>query len=143
MSVDQIQLALNNLGRALGRLDEALSVPAENPLAIDATIQRFEFTIELFWKALKRFLQHEGIEAATPRSVLRHAYQIGWLENEDAWLQMLKDRNESSHTYNEAKAREIYEHIRTNAPELQRANQLLRERLASLLAEAEQSDKNG
>jgi len=39
---------LGQLGRALERLREALSEPATNPLAIDGTIQRFEFTIELF-----------------------------------------------------------------------------------------------
>jgi nucleotidyltransferase substrate binding protein (TIGR01987 family) len=143
MSVDQIKLAIDNLERALARFDEALSETPENPLAIDATIQRFEFTIELFWKALKRFLGHEGIEATTPRNVLQHAYQLGWLENEAAWLQMLRDRNETSHTYNEAKAREIYEHIRANAPELHRTHEFLRERLAGLLPPAGPSHQKG
>ena len=35
------------LGRALDRLGEALDQPEDNPLAIDGTIQRFEFAIEL------------------------------------------------------------------------------------------------
>ena len=30
-----------------------------NPLALDGTIPRFEFTIELFWKAMKRRLAIE------------------------------------------------------------------------------------
>ena len=38
---------LDDLERALARLDEALTVPADAPLAIDGTIQRFEFAFEL------------------------------------------------------------------------------------------------
>jgi nucleotidyltransferase substrate binding protein (TIGR01987 family) len=141
MSVDQIELATDNLERALSRLDEALAEPLENRLAVDATIQRFEFTFELLWKAVKRFLEYEGLEAGTPRGVLQQAYQLGWLENEDAWLQMLRDRNQTSHTYNEATAREIYHHIRANAPELHRAQHFLRDRLASIVRAAAPSGK--
>lgn len=84
MSVAQIKQSIENLGKALERLGEALAAPRENPLAIDATIQRFEFTIELFWKALKYLLDHEGIETMTPRNALQEAYRAGWLQNEDA-----------------------------------------------------------
>jgi nucleotidyltransferase substrate binding protein (TIGR01987 family) len=113
----------------LTRLEESAAAPLDNPLAIDATIQRFEFTIELHWKLLKRLLEHEGIETATPREALRQAYQAGWLHDEDAWLQVLGDRNESSHTYDEAKAREIYDHIRANLPELRRTYAFLAKRI--------------
>jgi hypothetical protein len=54
MSASQMKATLESLGKALDRLEEALEQPLENALAVDATIQRFEFTIELFWKALKR-----------------------------------------------------------------------------------------
>jgi predicted nucleotidyltransferase len=77
-----------SLGKALDRLEEALGQPLENPLAVDATIQRFEFTIELFWKALKRCLDFEGIDTSTPRGALQQAYQVGWLEDESKWLQI-------------------------------------------------------
>lgn len=46
---------------------------------------------------LKRLLLSEGIEAKTARETLKEAFQVGWLQNEYAWLQMLKDRNETSH----------------------------------------------
>lgn len=134
MSAAQIQISIKSLGKALDRLGEALAASPENPLAIDATIQRFEFSIELFWKALRHLLAHEGIETMTPRTTLQEAYRAGWLQAEDAWLQMLQDRNETSHTYNEAKAREIYEHIRANYPELRRAHAYLLERFADLVS---------
>ena len=68
---------------------------------------------------MKRFLAVEGIEATTPRDTLKHAYRIGWLNDEAAWLRMLKDRKETSHVYNEEMARRIYDSIIVNFPEMQ------------------------
>ena len=126
---DKLTQSIANLGRALDRLEEALAEPTTNKLAIDGTIQRFEFGLELFWKTLKRLLAAEGIESSTPRETLKHAYRIGWLSNEAAWLQMLRDRNETSHVYNEEMATRIYESIRTNFPEMQSAYRYIANRL--------------
>jgi nucleotidyltransferase substrate binding protein (TIGR01987 family) len=109
---------LSNFGHALDRLHEALAVPPEAPLAVDGTVQRFEFVFELAWKTLKAALEAEGVGARTPREVLREATRAGWLADEDAWLEMLEDRNLSSHTYSEESAREIYGRIRLNTPAL-------------------------
>jgi nucleotidyltransferase substrate binding protein (TIGR01987 family) len=66
-----------NLGRAINRLQEVLEHPQQNQIDYlrDAAIQRFEFTIELFWKILKKILFHEKIESTTPRDTLSKAYQ--------------------------------------------------------------------
>jgi len=79
---------LEDLDRSLDRLAEALAVPAEEPLAIDGTIQRFEFTFELFWKALRRLLARQGVEANSPKAVLQQAYRLGWLDDEPKWLKV-------------------------------------------------------
>jgi nucleotidyltransferase substrate binding protein (TIGR01987 family) len=102
---------LEDLGRALDRLGEALAVPEDAPLAVDGTIQRFEFTFELFWKALRRRLAGDGIEANSPKAVLQQAYRLGWLDDEQRWLLLLQDRNLSSHTYREPLAIEIYRRL--------------------------------
>jgi len=120
MSELKIKQSFDNLGKALLRLEEAVNTPHPNSLIVDGTIQRFEFTIELYWKALKRLLAQEGIETTTPRETLKEAYQIKWLNDETAWLQMLKDRNETSHIYNEAMAQRIYNNIKANLPEMKR-----------------------
>src|SRR5690606_16300957 len=125
MSEAKLRQSMASLGRALGRLDEALREPDTNPLAIDGTIQRFEFAIELLWKTLKRVLEHEGIQTRTPREALREAYQAGWLDDEVSWLQMLRDRNETSHIYDEVMARKIYERIREYAPKMRSVYELL------------------
>jgi len=109
---------MKNLRRALERLEETLHEDLNNSLIVDGTIQRFQFTIELYWKTLKRVLLSEGIEAITPKETLKEAFQAGWLENEEAWLQMLKDRNLTSHTYDEKVAILIVHNIKGYFPEM-------------------------
>ena len=124
----KLLISLDNLERALQRLGEALKEPSDNSLLIDGTIQRFEFAIELLWKTLRRALLVEGIEINTPREALIESYQIHWLEEEAIWLSMLKDRNETSHVYNEEKAREIYDRIHDYYGEMTKVLRLLIER---------------
>ena len=108
MSVD---LKLDALGKALQRLHESLQYDENQPLVVDASIQRFEFCIELSWKTLKATLAQEGINANTPRECLQQAYAAHWFDDEAAWLSMLKDRNLTSHTYKEDLALEIYRRL--------------------------------
>lgn len=129
MALSEDARALATLARAIERLREALAQPEENPLAIDGTIQRFEFAIELSWKALRRMLSREGISTSTPREALTEAFRAGWLADEAAWLQMLRDRNQTSHTYDEATARRIYASIRESFPEMDRTCRGLQARL--------------
>jgi nucleotidyltransferase substrate binding protein (TIGR01987 family) len=128
MSEIKIKQSMVNLENALQRLKEALDEPKHNALIIDATIQRFEFVIELYWKTLKRLLDSQGIHATTPKEVLKKAYVAEWLKNETAWLQMLEDRNETSHVYDEEKAKEIYQHIHNNFSELQKTFKFLKKK---------------
>ncbi|MBE1555347.1 nucleotidyltransferase substrate binding protein [Sporosarcina limicola] len=114
----KLRQSFKNLERALSRLEEALQEDEKNSLMVDGTIQRFEFTIEIYWKTLKRLLLSEGIEAKTPRETLKEAYQAGWLADEEAWLQMLKDRNETSHIYDEEMALRILHNIQRYFPEM-------------------------
>lgn len=114
----KLRQSISNLDKALIRLEEALMEDTNNSLIVDGTIRRFEFTIELYWKTLKRMLQAEGIESKTPRETLKEAYQAGWLQNDHLWLQMLKDRNETSHTYDEETALRILKNIKSYFPEM-------------------------
>ena len=56
------------------------------------------------WNTLKDRLEYEGVTppAVTPQNVIRQAYQARFIEDGDAWLDMLTDRNLSSHTYDAA-----------------------------------------
>ena len=132
MSAEKVRQSMENLGRALERLNEALQEEC-NEFMIDATIQRFEFCIELFWKTLKRQLAYEGIEATTPRETVKHAYKNDWLREETLWIDMLDDRNRTSHIYSEEMAIEIYGHIKDYHKELAQTYQFLADRYSYLL----------
>lgn len=114
-----VELVLNELKNAIDRLGEALAFsPEENPLAIDATIQRFEFVIELYWKTFKKCLAENGIETSLPKEALREAFAANWISDDKLWIDMMLDRNLTSHTYREKTAQEIYGRIRVYYPQL-------------------------
>jgi nucleotidyltransferase substrate binding protein (TIGR01987 family) len=97
-----------------------LAEDQSNPLAIDGSIQRFEFCFELGWKLIKKMLMDvEGIEVLSPKKALQSAYQLGWIEDEQAWLKMLNDRNLTSHTYREEYAQEIYSKLPLHLKQMQ------------------------
>jgi nucleotidyltransferase substrate binding protein (TIGR01987 family) len=122
--------SFKSLGDALDRLEEALELePDQHQVIIDGTIQRFEFTFELFWKTFKRVLFFEGIETNTPRETLETAYQLKWINHEQLWLKMLQDRNETSHIYDEKKAKEVYDRIKKYFPIFREAYSLLDQKL--------------
>lgn len=107
----RLELRLDVLKQSLERLKEATDVDVSAPLAVDGTIQRFEFAFELFWKTLKVALSYEGVDAATPRETLREAFNARWLDDDSLALGMLEARNLTSHTYDEELAREIHARI--------------------------------
>ena len=95
------------------RLAEAVMQP-DSDLIRDATIQRFEFTFEVVWKTLKLYLERQGYECGGPRLTLKKAFAENILstsEEAERWLQMLDDRNLTSHAYDEELATRIYRSI--------------------------------
>ena len=124
------QLNINPLENVLTRLNESLQFDLSQPLVVDACIQRFEFCIELTWKTLKKSLAIEGIEANTPRECIQQAYSIHWINDESAWLSMLKDRNLTSHTYKEDLALEIYHRLPLHYQAMTDLYQLLNRRFS-------------
>lgn len=74
---------------------------------LDIVVKRFEFTYEMAWKALKRYLSFLGIEANNPRSVFKEAYAQSIITDENIWLDMIEQRNLSSHIYDEFEIKEI------------------------------------
>jgi nucleotidyltransferase substrate binding protein (TIGR01987 family) len=81
----------------------------------DASIQRFEYSFEIFWKLLKEYLRvKEGIICNSPKSCFREAFNVKLLTEEETIkaLEMTDDRNLTSHTYHENVAEEIYSKIK-------------------------------
>lgn len=105
--------ALSKLEKSWKRLSEGVQNTTDQ-LDEDGVIKRFEFTFEIFWKTLKVFLKHKGIETKTPRDTLKEAFRLEWLDEESLFLDMLEDINKTSHIYDEDESRKIYERISKN-----------------------------
>lgn len=100
--------------KALERLGEALKQDLSSELTIDGTIQRFEFCFELAWKLAKEILSFQGIDAQSPRAVIKEAFENGLIKDGKGWIDMLEDRNKTSHIYDETQAKIIYEKIKAS-----------------------------
>ena len=92
--------------KALIRLEEALKKDLNDDIIIDGIIQRFEFTFEQAWKVMKLYLEEQGIldEALAPRSTIRCAFKHKVITDGDIWIEMMLDRNRTSHMYDEETA---------------------------------------
>lgn len=115
------QIKFEKFCKALATLEAIYLKPVMDDRAnIDATIQRFEFTFELGWKFLKDYFEEKGVVLNYPKEIIQEAFAVGLINDERLWLQMLSDRNMTSHTYNEKLADEIYERIKKYVPELKK-----------------------
>lgn len=97
--------------KALATFEELATLAAPSVIERDAAIQRFEYSFEAVWKAAQRYLKEmEGIEAASPKAVIRVALRSALLDETEAReaLQMVDDRNLTSHAYHEAVAKLIF-----------------------------------
>ncbi len=102
-------LILDPLSKAVTSLKKALVQP-KNEYTRDATIQRFEYTYELSWKMLKRYLAEEsGVKEFNIKNIYREAGRQKLIDNVEKWFEYHAARNLTSHTYNEIIAEETYE----------------------------------
>jgi nucleotidyltransferase substrate binding protein (TIGR01987 family) len=109
------QQRLDNYENALSQLNAAISLAQERELSTleqQGLIQAFEFTHELGWNLMKDYAHYQGAgNIAGSRDASREAFKRGLLVDGDVWMQMIRSRNQTSHTYNKSIADEIVEHI--------------------------------
>ena len=108
---------LQSFGKAFVRLSEGAQLAGErdlSPLEKQGLIQAFEFTHELAWNVLKDYLESQGVQGVVgSKGATREAFKNGLLADGEVWMDMIKSRNQTSHTYNEKTANEITEAILT------------------------------
>ncbi len=124
------QLALAD--RALRSLEAVLEIPHPDAIARDAAIQRFEYSFEAVWKCAQRYLRvAEGLQAASPKAVVRASIRVGLLSEEEGRraLAMVDDRNLTVHTYNEPLAQAIHARLPQHAHLMRRWLDTIRARL--------------
>lgn len=102
-----------NFEKTLVYLSQALDIQKPDVTQRAGIVQFFELSYELAWKVLKDYLEEQGFtDIATPRAVIKKSFEIGIISNGHQWLQLLDDRNLTSHTYDETKALEVDRLIR-------------------------------
>ena len=87
---DVLEYSIKKLKDAYKKLDEGIK-QAKDELDKDGVIQRFEFTFELLWKALKIYLEYQGIIVRTPRESFMEAFRINIINDEKIFLDMLEE----------------------------------------------------
>ena len=109
----KLESSFVNYGAALKKLEEFSELPVKNDRDRAGIIQAFEFTFEVSWKTVQKAVEKQGLPAGSPKLAFKAAFQVGWIKEseQDIWLQMLEDRNLTTHTYKEDLALEIFSRI--------------------------------
>ncbi len=105
----------SNYCRALLQLQKFLvkhKLEGLNEFEQQGLIQAFEYTFELAWNVMRDFFKQKGNENIYgSRDAIMEAFRAGLIFDGETWMQMIKDRNQTSHTYNEDTSEEISTHI--------------------------------
>jgi nucleotidyltransferase substrate binding protein (TIGR01987 family) len=105
----------SNYTKAMQNLTKAVELSNKRELSDlekQGLIQSFEFTHELAWNVLKDYLEEKGISGVIgSKDASREAFKVGLIEEGEDWMNMIKARNLTSHTYNANVANEIVNNI--------------------------------
>lgn len=102
---------LANYNRALDQVEAAVSLANQRTLSSleqFGVVHCFECSHELGWNVLRDYLKNQGTQQLYgSKDTVREAFAVGLLEDGETWMEMIRDRNLSSHTYNIAVANAI------------------------------------
>ena len=105
----------DNFKRSLKQLELAFEWMDErelNELEKQGVIQAFEYNYELAWNTIKDFYQYQGVtNIQGSRDAFKLAFERGLISDGDIWMDMIKKRQLTSHTYNEEVVVEIMDAI--------------------------------
>jgi nucleotidyltransferase substrate binding protein (TIGR01987 family) len=105
------QQRLANYAKALDQLGNAVVTSQQRALSDlekQGLIQAFEFTHELAWNVMKDYFAYQGNPGISgSRDAAREAFQKGLIKDGEGWMEMIRSRNQTSHTYQQKVADEI------------------------------------
>ena len=107
--VENFYSALSNLND-IYRYEE----PYDN-VVLTGLVALYEICFEQSWKAMKELLEYSGFSEAktgSPKLILKTAYQMGLIRDEQIWLEALQARNNVAHAYNQAIALSIVQSVK-------------------------------
>lgn len=116
------ELDLTNIKNAISTLEEAINYyntdvepPIKNMYA-DSCIQRFEYTYELSWKIMKKYLKlffNKTEQELTIKNIFRYMQGYGLIKDWTKWVEYNDARNNTSHEYNFNKAQFVLTVLKT------------------------------
>ncbi len=114
-------LELESLKKAIGALERSLRVAEEQAGGDDVdlmetlqagVVQNFEVAYEQTWKMMKRWLEMNvgltEVDGVTRRQLFRLCHENRLIDDVDVWMDFHKSRNETSHTYNQSTAENVF-----------------------------------
>lgn len=116
MELESLRKAIDALGDLLAvgenrrRMEQFTEVEQQGLRA--GVIQYFEFTYELCWNAIKRWLHENRDPSVTVGASRRHVFRIaareGLIDDPEGWMEYTYARNLTSHTYKQEIADRVY-----------------------------------
>jgi len=104
-----------NFNKGFQQLNLAVNLSKERELSLlekQGLIQTFEFTHELGWNLLKDYVEFQGNqEVRGSKDAIRETLKVGLIEDGELWMETIKARNLTSHTYNDELAENGYKSI--------------------------------
>lgn len=103
--------ALLQLGKAVAIVSAQKSRGDADKLMEEGLIQRYEYTHELAWKVMKDYAEYQGLtDIIGSRDAIRQTLQAGLISDE-RWMDSIRDRNLTSHNYDDDTAVAIVTNI--------------------------------
>lgn len=91
----------DNFKKAFVQLDKAVLQGDFNELERQGLIKSFEYTYELAWNTMRDFLIQKGnVDLMGSKDTIRLAFKMSLIDDGEVWMEMVKSRNLTSHTYN-------------------------------------------
>lgn len=105
--------------KAYSKLKEFVETDNGSEKDRSAIINAFQYTFELWCKTLQKYMQEKQLlEELGPDATIRGAFHYQFIDDGEAFMTMLKDRNLITHTYKEDVAIDIYTNIKEKYVEL-------------------------
>lgn len=114
LDLSSLQKAIGSLGRAIRVANSFVNGLDDQEEVIHAgVIQTFEFTYELCWKFMKRWLEANTpgqiVDSLTMKELFCMAAERQLIQNVEVWFEYHRARNKTSHTYDMEVAEDVYE----------------------------------
>ena len=109
-------ISLEALEQALAQLEKGIDQAGLNPadeLMRDGVIQRFEYTMDICWKTIQRYLKTvaevQDSAIRSKKDLFREAARLALIQNAEAWIGHYEARNTTSHSYNARMAQQVFD----------------------------------